>query len=96
MLEDKEQEGFFEDQSLPILLHRWNLEDRNIMVSQINGTWKITGIIDWDGAIALPRPLARIPPVWLWYWIEMEIDVPTSFYNFDHYKDPLLSEENKS
>ena len=96
MLEDMKREGFFEDQPLPIVLHHWDLEDRNIMAAQIEGVWKITGIIDWDAAIAVPLPLARQPPVWLWNWSDTAEEWSESFYDVDQYKDPVLSEENKT
>jgi hypothetical protein len=29
--------------------------------------WTITGIVDWDDALAVPRVLARAPPTFLWF-----------------------------
>ena len=66
MLDDMENEGFFKAQPVPIVLHHWDLQARNIMVEQRNGAWEICGIIDWDDAHALPRPLARRPPDFFW------------------------------
>ncbi|KAL2063320.1 hypothetical protein VTL71DRAFT_5125 [Oculimacula yallundae] len=28
--------------------------------------WIISGVLDWDDALAVPRVLSRIPPSWLW------------------------------
>lgn len=91
MLEDMESEGFFADQPLPIVLHHWDLEPRNLMISQASdtGAWTIHGVIDWDDAIAVPRPLARKPPVWIWHFPDEE---PEGFLNDDQFPDPELSE----
>ncbi|KAG4034743.1 hypothetical protein MFRU_002g00960 [Monilinia fructicola] len=29
--------------------------------------WKVTGVIDWDGAKSIPRVLTRVPRNWLWF-----------------------------
>ncbi|KAI4198194.1 MAG: hypothetical protein LQ350_005430 [Teloschistes chrysophthalmus] len=60
----------FAAQPFPIVLHHWDLEPRNIIVSFSNpcNTWKITGLIDWDKVQALPLPLARTPPAWVWHF----------------------------
>ena len=99
MLETLEEEGAFADAPCPIVLHHNDLEPRNIMVnrSSLSGEWKITGLIDWDEAIAVPRPLARRPPTWIW-----DFDVKSCNYNgylnVDHYpySDAELSEEGKT
>lgn len=56
MLDDMTSEGAFNNQPSPIVLHHWDLEPRNLMVSKASGAWKICGIIDWDDALALPTP----------------------------------------
>ena len=96
MLEDMDNEGFFEDQPFPILLHHWDLEPRNLMVSKASGAWKICGIIDWDDALALPRPLSRIPPRWIWHFPDEDPDLEDGYLNDDQYADPELSDENKA
>lgn len=51
---------------------------RNIMVyiSPTDGSAKISGIIDWDGAAFLPRFASLAPPMWLWNWDkDMERDL---------------------
>ncbi|KAL0640091.1 hypothetical protein Q9L58_000919 [Maublancomyces gigas] len=30
--------------------------------------WKISGIIDWDGALSVPRVMSNRVPTWLWRW----------------------------
>jgi hypothetical protein len=32
--------------------------------------WAITGVLDWDGAMSVPRVLTREPPTWLWGYEE--------------------------
>ncbi|KAL9581342.1 MAG: hypothetical protein Q9203_005931, partial [Teloschistes exilis] len=78
MLDDLGTEGVvFRTRNSPIVLHHWDLEPRNLIVSNAktdddnnnnnpHGAWKITGLIDWDDALALPLLLARPPPRWLW------------------------------
>lgn len=46
------------------VLFHVDLEPRNILVQQEGG--KITGVLDWDGALSVPKVLGRKPPVWLW------------------------------
>ena len=88
MLKDLNDEGAFGSQPFPILLHHH--EPRNIMVSPASGFWRITGIFDWDDAVALPRPLTRKPPKWIWKhppsW--------TGYLDDDQFQDPELSDEN--
>ncbi|KAL9001739.1 MAG: hypothetical protein Q9180_010011 [Flavoplaca navasiana] len=58
-------------------------------------TWKITGIIDWDSALALPRPLARRAPDWIW---DFNSEGFTGYLNNDHHQKPdsELSAENSA
>ena len=94
MLDEMEDEGAFTNQPSPIILHHSDLEPRNLMVSKASGTWKITGIIDWDDALALPRPLARIPPRWIWHFPDEDPDIEDGYLNDDQYLDPVPSDEN--
>ena len=98
ILDNLETEGAFDKQPFPIVLHHCDLEPRNIMVSKnACGTWEISGIIDWDDAVALPRPLARPPPRWIWHFPEEDPDLEDGYLNDDqYYRDPELSEENKA
>ena len=34
---------------------------------QSKSEWEVTGVLDWDDVISVPRILARKPPVWLWF-----------------------------
>lgn len=53
--------------SSKICLRRPDLFDRNIMVDiAADGNPIITGVVDWDDALFLPRFAAREPPRWLW------------------------------
>ncbi|KAL9607874.1 MAG: hypothetical protein Q9204_009280, partial [Flavoplaca sp. TL-2023a] len=65
ILDILDAEGWF-DQPQPIVLHHWDLEPRNIMVSPTDNGYEITGVIDWDDALALPRVLGRRAPDWIW------------------------------
>lgn len=89
MLDDLDRQEAFEEK-YPIVLHHWDLEPRNIMVSNEDGIWKITGVIDWDDALALPRPLARRPPDWIWDFEPQEF---TGYLNNDHHPHPNLTDE---
>ncbi|KAL9595198.1 MAG: hypothetical protein Q9219_006592 [cf. Caloplaca sp. 3 TL-2023] len=94
ILDDLEREGAFRGAPNPIVLHHWDLEPRNIMVQHVNDKWRITGIIDWDGALALPRPLARQPPEWIW---DFDTRPPyTRYLNNDHYSHEHLSIQGKA
>ena len=96
MLKELNDEGAFDTQPFPIVLHHCDFEPRNLMVSKASGTWKICGIIDWDDAVALPRPLARVPPRWVWHFPDEDPDVEDGYLNDDQYRDPELSDENKA
>ena len=97
MLDALDHECAFKDGPFPIVLHHWDLEPRNIMVEKVEGSWKLCGIIDWDNAIALPRPLARKPPSWIWDFNPEEF---AGYMDIDHHPnsspDPnhKLSDEN--
>ncbi|CZS99129.1 uncharacterized protein RAG0_07592 [Rhynchosporium agropyri] len=30
------------------------------------GEWSVSGVLDWDDALAVPLVLSRVPPLWLW------------------------------
>ncbi|KAL8910592.1 MAG: hypothetical protein Q9171_004131 [Xanthocarpia ochracea] len=96
MLKELNDEGAFDTQPFPIVLHHYDFEPRNLMVSKATGTWKICGIIDWDDAVALPRPLARVPPRWVWHFPDEDPDLEDGYLNDDQYRDPELSDENKA
>ena len=95
MLEEMDEEGFFNDQPFPVVLHHWDLEPRNLMVSKASGFWKISGVIDWDGASALPTPLARVPPRWIWRLPHTYLYSEDDYLNNDQYGDPELPNQNK-
>ena len=91
MLEDLDREASFGDGPYPIVLHHWDLEPRNIMVDKNSGVWKISGVIDWDAAVSVPRPMARRPPAWIW---DFDPEMFTGYLNNDHDPPLNLSEEN--
>ena len=95
MLEEMDEEGFFNDQPFPVVLHHWDLEPRNLMVSKASGSWKICGVIDWDCALALPTPLARVPPRWIWRLPHTYLYSESGYLNDDQYGDPELPDQNK-
>ena len=74
-------EGAFANAPFPVVLHHWDFEPRNIMVENSTGTWRVSGIIDWDDAVAVPRPLARRPLDWIW---DSERESYTGYLNTDH------------
>lgn len=81
MIDILSEEGAFADSPQPIVLHHWDFEPRNILVENSTGEWRVSGIIDWDDAIALPRPLARRPLDWIWDFNGQEF---TGYLNNDH------------
>lgn len=85
MVHHLDREGAFRTRPQPIVLHHWDLEPRNIMVEMIAGSWKIQGIIDWDGALALPRVLTRRAPDWIW---DFDCEGFTGYLNNDHHPKP--------
>ncbi len=96
MLQDMANEGSFKDQPFSIVLHHWDLEPRNLMVSKASGAWRICGIIDWDDALALPTPLARVPPRWIWHFPDEEPGLSDGHLTDDQFRDPELSEEDRA
>ncbi|KAL8697066.1 MAG: hypothetical protein Q9224_002484, partial [Gallowayella concinna] len=95
MIDDLTLEGAFDATPHPIVLHHWDLEPRNLMVEKIAGAWKIRGIIDWDAAVALPRPLTRRAPDWIW---DFDSEGFTGYLDNDHHPKPdaELSTENSA
>lgn len=93
MLETLDQEGIFAQSPYPIVLHHWDLEPRNLLVEQGSaGAWRITGIIDWDDALAVPRPLARRPLDWIW---DFDSEGFTGYMDTDHHPKLDLSDDKK-
>ena len=85
-------EGAFGAGPQPVVLHHWDLEPRNIMVQQgDNGTWRISGVIDWDDAQALPRVLTRRPPSWIWDFDDEEV---TGYVDCDFHHITPLTKDN--
>ena len=60
--------GFFEESSVaPNVLHHWNFEPWNVMAKRgADGQYKVTGLLDWDGALSVLLVLAGRPLAWLW------------------------------
>ncbi len=50
----------------PVLWY-WDFAPRKIVVDRVpDNNWVVTAVLDWDGALCVPRVLTREPPVWLW------------------------------
>lgn len=79
------------DQPQPIVLYHWDLEARNVMVTSTPDGYKITGIIDWDGALASPRVLARRAPDWIW---DFDHEGFTGYKDTDHHPNLDLSADS--
>ncbi|KAI4090970.1 MAG: hypothetical protein LQ339_008217 [Xanthoria mediterranea] len=92
ILEALDTDGTFH-QPQSIVLHHWDLEPRNVMVTPTSEGYKITGIIDWDDALALPRTLARRAPDWIW---DFEKEGFTGYMDTDFHPkaDSDLSQDN--
>lgn len=93
IIDELDSKGAFNDGPAPIVLHHWDLEPRNIMVDNLDGKWKICGVIDWDDCVALPRPLARRAPDWIW---DFDYEAFTGYLDNDHEPNPNLSEEQQA
>ena len=91
IIDEMDLQKAFRDGPYPVVLHHWDLEARNIMIEKSNGTWRICGVIDWDDALALPRPLARRPPAWIW---DFDPEGFTGYLDNDHHPNDHLSDEN--
>lgn len=91
IIDELDHENAFKDAPYPVILHHWDLEARNIMVERSNGSWTISGVIDWDDALALPRPLTRKPPAWLW---DFDPDGFTGYLDNDHHPNEDLPGED--
>ncbi|MCJ1347958.1 hypothetical protein MMC31_006188 [Peltigera leucophlebia] len=49
------------------VLWHWDFAPRNILVNRKpDNSWEITAVLDWDGALCVPRVLTREPLNWLW------------------------------
>lgn len=90
VMEDMAREGSFQDKSHPIVLNHWDLEPRNIMIEKRDDEWPICGLIDWDDALAMPRPLARRAPDWIW---DPDCEGFTGYFDNDHHPNKDLSED---
>ncbi|KAL8673516.1 MAG: hypothetical protein Q9168_002074 [Polycauliona sp. 1 TL-2023] len=92
ILDILEAEGSFGEPET-IVLNHWDLEPRNIMVTPISTGYQITGIIDWDDVLALPRTLTRRAPEWIW---DLERPLFTGFLDTDSHPkaDTALSPES--
>ena len=91
MIDEMDLQKAFIDGPYPVVLHHGDLEARNIMIDKSSGTWRICGIIDWDEALALPRPLARKPPAWLW---DFNPEGFTGYLDNDHHPNDNLPDED--
>lgn len=50
----------------PVLWH-WDFFPRNVLIDRTpDNSWEVTAVLDWDGALCVPRVLTREPPIWLW------------------------------
>lgn len=51
------------------VLWHWDLASRNVIVDRKpDNTWEVSAVLDWDGALSVPRVLSRQPPIWLWHF----------------------------
>ncbi|EAS32050.3 uncharacterized protein CIMG_13677 [Coccidioides immitis RS] len=67
--EEMDARGCFGESEM-VLCHT-DLSPRNIMVEAApDGSLRICGILDWDGAVFGPRVMSCAPPSWIWQWCE--------------------------
>ncbi|MCJ1284039.1 hypothetical protein MMC26_003370 [Xylographa opegraphella] len=73
----------------PFVLEHGDLAPRNIMI-QVNddGLLKITGVLDWDGAMFAPRFESCVAPHWIWDWANDDHNDEPECYKVP--KDPAM------
>lgn len=50
------------------VLWHWDFAARNILVDHAkDGPWEISGILDWNDVLSVPRVMSRKLPAWLWH-----------------------------
>ncbi|TGO16996.1 hypothetical protein BPAE_0457g00060 [Botrytis paeoniae] len=49
-----------------------------------SGRWKVTGTIDWDDVMSVPRVITRVPRTWLWF----DDNERTTFWDGDRETPP--------
>ncbi|KAG0652316.1 hypothetical protein D0Z07_0935 [Hyphodiscus hymeniophilus] len=79
--EEMEKAGLVRTTDDVNVLWHWDLSASNILPtssetaasgitaiedSRSDGEWIISGVVDWDDVLSVPRVLARKPPSWLW------------------------------
>lgn len=66
IMQEMDERKYLEDDRA--VLWHWDFAARNVMVEKTAaGSWCITGVLDWDGALSVPPVLSRKPPAWLWH-----------------------------
>ncbi|KAF7895755.1 uncharacterized protein EAF01_009717 [Botrytis porri] len=73
IFQQMKQEGRLDRVSSAATLWHQDLYPRNIMFNRagVARELKLTAVIDWDGAMVLPRIMTRRPPHWLWKYNEL-------------------------
>lgn len=76
------------------VLWHWDFAARNILVDHAqDGSWEISGVLDWDDVLSVPRVMSRKPPAWLWH-LGGEPSGWTGDLDFLEQKQPLTDEES--
>jgi len=60
--------GYFTNASRgKCVLWHWDLSSENVLIQKSDdGNWKVSGIIDFDDCVSVPKIIASTPPSWLW------------------------------
>ncbi|RDW58787.1 hypothetical protein BP6252_13263 [Coleophoma cylindrospora] len=66
MITEMESTGLLSSTKEEARLGHWDLSAQNILVDKVDGVWSVSGVLDWDEAMSVPRVIGRKPPVWLW------------------------------
>jgi hypothetical protein len=96
MLQDMDQLGWFSEADkagVESSLWHVDLEPMSIMVDEVEGRWKVSGILGWDYAIALPSPLTRRPPIWLWHRTDPQSWLPEKTLEYDEGDEDWFPDE---
>ncbi|KDQ62012.1 hypothetical protein JAAARDRAFT_31487 [Jaapia argillacea MUCL 33604] len=97
----------FRDKLLPklqtlspqITLYHGDFSPQNILVSRSSDgeslSWKVSGLLDWDGSCALPAPMAYSYPDFLWNW-DSDWNEPDPYHHHHHHHHTLSAHSSRA
>ncbi|KAI0889077.1 uncharacterized protein GGS22DRAFT_196765 [Annulohypoxylon maeteangense] len=94
IIEDMVDMGLFDFQDNDVCLCHTDLFPRNIMVD-FTPDITITGVLDWDDAMFVPKFAARVLPRWLWQSVPNEESKSESTSEYSYGVEPLDSRKTE-